>query len=121
MTQENQDMVVSLLEELVRWTRFQGIQRAKEVLEELLTGDTQRLVYHLSNGRSSQEIGKAAGVSSQTVRNYWRAWFTSGIVTPSKRPKGRFEKVFDLEDLGIPVPKQTGAEESLENKAEAGS
>ena len=47
-------------------------------------------------------------MSSQTVRNYWRSWYTSGIVSVSKKFKGggRFEKVFNLEDLGIPLPKQ---------------
>jgi Fic family protein len=110
MVTENQDEVVTLLQELVKWTRFQGIQQAKQALQKLLEdpekGDTPKLLYHLSNGNSSEEIAKAAGVSSQTVRNYWRSWYTSGIVSPSKKYKGRFEKVFNLEDLGIPLPKQ---------------
>ena len=109
MVTENQNEVVALLEELVRWTRFQGVQQAKKTLQELLEGDTQKVLYHLSDGRSSEETAKAAGVSSQTVRNYWRAWFASGIVAPSKKYKGRFEKLFNLEDLGIPLPKAGGA------------
>lgn len=108
MVTENQNDVVSLLEELVRWARFQGIQQAKQVLQERLEGETQKLVYHLSDGRSSEDVAKGAGVSGQTVRNYWRVWFTSGIVAPSKKYKGRFEKVFNLDDLGIPLPKATG-------------
>ena len=108
MVRENQNEVVVLLEELVRWTRFQGIHRAKEVLQELLNGDAQKLIYHLSDGRSSQDIAKVSGVAGQTVRNYWRSWFTSGIVSPSKKYKGRFEKVFNLEDLGLPLPKVSG-------------
>jgi hypothetical protein len=108
MVTENQNEIVTLLEELVRWTRFQGVRQAKEVLEKVLEGSSQRLIYHLSDGRSSEEIGKAAGVSSQTVRNYWRSWYTSGIASPSKNHKGRFEKVFNLEDLGISLPKQEG-------------
>lgn len=105
MIQENGSEVVPLLEELVRWARFQGVQRAKDVLQNLLSEDTQRAIYHLSNGRSSEDISKAVGVSSQTVRNYWRAWFTSGIVALSKNYRGRFEKVFNLEDLAIPLPR----------------
>lgn len=105
MVTENENEVVALLEELVRWARFQGIQQAKQVLQERLEGETQKLVYHLSDGRSSDEVAKTAGVSGQTIRNYWRAWFTSGIVAPSKKYKGRFEKVFDLGDLGMPLPK----------------
>ena len=109
MTTENDHQIVTLLEELVRWTRFQGVQQAKQVLEKLLADpekdDTPKLVYHLSDGKTSGDIAKVARVSSQTVRNYWRAWFASGIVTPSQKHKGRFEKVFNLEDLGISLPK----------------
>jgi len=109
MVIENRDEIVTLLEELVRWARFQGIQQAKQVLQGLLEdpekGDTPKSIYHLSDGRSSEEIGKAVGVSSQTVRNYWRSWFTLGVVVPSRRYKGRFEKVFNLEDLGMSLPK----------------
>jgi response regulator of citrate/malate metabolism len=106
MVIEGQNEIVALLEELVRWTRFQGIQQAKTVLEQLLEGDTQRIIYHLSDGKSSEEISKTVGISSQTVRNYWRSWYASGIVYKSKLYSGRFEKVFDLEDLNIAIPKQ---------------
>jgi predicted ArsR family transcriptional regulator len=113
MVTENRDEIVTLLEELVRWARFQGIQQAKQVLQRLLEdpekGDTPKSIYHLSDARSSEEIAKVVGVSSQTVRNYWRSWFTSGVVVPSRSYKGRFEKVFNLEDLGIPLPKLTAA------------
>jgi hypothetical protein len=129
MVTENRDEIVTLLEELVRWARFQGIQQAKQVLKGLLEdpekGDTPKSIYHFSDGRSSEEIGKVVGVSSQTVRNYWRSWFTSGVVVPSRRYKGRFEKVFNLEDLGMSLPKpaaakvpasQEVAEESQDNQ-----
>jgi response regulator of citrate/malate metabolism len=120
MVNENQNEIVVLLEELVKWTRFQGIRQAKGVLEQLLEGNTQRLIYHLSDGRSSEEIGKAIGASSQTIRNYWRNWYTSGIVFPSKKYKGRFEKVFNLEDLGISLPKEAGVLMKREENNTAG-
>jgi len=105
MVTGNDTEVVALLEELVRWARFQGVRQAKMVLQDLLKEDTQKSLYHISDGRSSEEIARILGVSSQTVRNYWRVWFASGIVMPSKKYKGRLEKVFNLEDLGFPVPK----------------
>jgi hypothetical protein len=113
MVTENRDEIVTLLEELARWARFQGIQQAKQVLKGLLEdpekGDTPKSIYHFSDGRSSEEIGKAVGVSSQTVRNYWRSWFTSGVVVPSRHYRGRFAKVFNLEDLGMSLPKPAAA------------
>jgi response regulator of citrate/malate metabolism len=108
MMDQNKDEIVALLEELVRWARFHGIQQAKDVLKEFLEdpekGDIPKIIYHLSDGKSSEEIAKAVGVSSQTVRNYWRSWFSSGIVVQSRLYKGRFEKIFNLEDLGLSIP-----------------
>lgn len=113
MVTENQNEVITLLEELVRWARFHGIRQAKQVLQGFLEdpdkGDIPKNIYHLSDGRSSEEIAKTVGISSQTVRNYWRSWYTAGVVFPSRLYKGRFEKIVNLEDLGISLPRLAAA------------
>jgi len=101
---DKQDKVIELLEEILRWTRLQGVQNARAVLANALKTDVLKAAYQLSDGRSSTEVGKACGVSHMTVTNYWRQWFTLGIAQPSKKYKGRFERAFSLEDLGIEVP-----------------
>lgn len=103
-TVDKQDKVIELLEEILRWTRLQGIQNAKAVLEDTLANDILKVAYQLSDGRSSSVVGKACGVTGMTVTNYWRRWFTLGIVQPSPKYKGRFERAFSLEDLGIEIP-----------------
>lgn len=103
-TVEWQDKMIQLLEEILIWTRLQGVRNAKAVLEETLNDDKLKLAYHLSDGRSSAEVANACGVSGMTITNWWRRWFTMGIAQPSKRYKGRFERTFSLEDLGIRIP-----------------
>lgn len=101
---DKQDKIIQVLEEILRWTRFQGIRDAKAVLLDALKTDAEKVAYQLSDGRSSSSVGKICGVTDVTVRNYWRRWFTLGIAEPSKKYKGRFERTFSLEDLGIEIP-----------------
>ncbi len=103
-TTDKQDKVIELLEEILRWTRLQGVQNARAVLVDALETDAHKVAYQLSDGRSSTEVSKACGVSGMTVTNYWRRWFTLGIAQPSKKYKGRFERAFSPEDLGIEIP-----------------
>jgi len=103
-TVDKQDKVIELLEEILKWTRLQGVQNVKAVLLDALKSDKEKVAYQFSDGRSSVEVGKACGVTHMTVTNYWRRWFTLGIAQPSKKYKGRFERTFSLEDLGIEIP-----------------
>ena len=99
-----QDKVIELLEEILKWTRFQGIQNVKDVLLDALKTNKEKVAYQFSDGRSSAEVSRIAGVTAMTITNYWRRWFTLGIVQPSPKYKGRFERAFSLEDLGIEIP-----------------
>ena len=120
VTVDWQDKMVQLLEEILIWTRLQGVQNAKAVLDEALSDDKLKLAYHLSDGRSSTEVGNACDVTGMTITNWWRKWFTIGIAQPSKRYKGRFERTFSLEDLGIKVPSIKG-ETKIEAKEQPSS
>lgn len=101
---EKQDKMIGLLEEILKWTRFEGMQRVKAVLLETLKKDSEKIAYHYSDGRGSLEISKIAGVSDFAIRSYWKKWATMGLVQPSRKFKGRYERLFSLEDLGIDVP-----------------
>jgi len=116
---EKQDKMIGLLEEILKWTKFEGMQRVKAVLLETLMKDSEKIAYHYSDGRGSLEISKIAGVSDFAIRSYWKKWATIGLAHPSSKFKGRYERLFSLEDLGIEVPmikallteKEPGAEE----------
>lgn len=115
-TVDNQDKVVELLEEILIWTRLQGVQNARAVLVSALTTDVHKLAYQLSDGRSSAEVAKDCGVSGMTVTNYWKRWFTLGIARPSPKFKGRFERIFSLEDLGVEIPSIGGGAKAKAKK-----
>jgi len=98
--------LVEMTKELVRWSRPQGIATVKKLLAETLAKDEEKLAYHHSDGKSSQEVGRLAGVAHGTVTVYWKRWSTLGVVEPMKVQGGtRYRRVFSLEDLGIEVPK----------------
>ena len=96
--------IVELLEDLVKWKRFEGAQFAKKTLRELFSKDGEKLAYQYSDGKSSREVATLSGVSDFSVRNYWKKWSIEGLVVPSQKYKGRVERVFSLEDFGIEIP-----------------
>lgn len=104
---------VKLLREILKWIRLSGMKELKPTLLASLETSQKRLIYQLSDGeKGSIEIAKAAGVSDWTVRNYWRIWSRIGLVEPLRSGGGnRFKRAFDLEDLGIEVPKSVGDKE----------
>lgn len=96
--------IIELLEESIKWQRLEGAQLAKKILRDLLSKDADKLVYQYSDGKGSKEVAALAGVSDFTVRNYWKKWNMEGLVIPSQKHKGRYERVFSLEDFGMEVP-----------------
>lgn len=110
------ERIVDLLKEILKWTRFQGMLRVKDVLLDTLKKDEEKIAYESSDGRrGSREVAKLAGVSHQTVVNYWKKWATLGIVEPIKAPGGiRYKRSFSLSDFGIEVPKIKTKEVSKE-------
>lgn len=101
-----EEKIVELLREILKWIRFSGLENVRNELRRVLDTDKKRLVYSLSNGeKTSREIAKVSGVSDFTVRNWWSEWFTNGIVDP-KRVRGgtRYVKSFNLEKFGLILP-----------------
>lgn len=93
-----------LLIDIHKWIRFQGMQLANEVMKKTLIKDSDKLAYHFSDGRPSTQIAKLSGVSDFTIRAYWKSWAALGIVVPSPSYKGRYERVFSLEQFGLDIP-----------------
>lgn len=97
--------LLSVQRELLTWTRFEGMQKLKIVLEMLLKTDKERKIYELSTGEyTSTQIGKAVGVTDQTVRNYWKKWARAGVVKASEKIGKGFAHLCSLEDLSIEAP-----------------
>jgi DNA-binding CsgD family transcriptional regulator len=117
LSNEQFDRIIRLLEEILKWTRLEGVQRAKATLTELLKKESEKLVYEWSDGRTSREIAEIVGVSHGTVTNYWKKWARYGIVDEVRSRGGtRFKRIFPLSDLGIEVPKPDAVLTEAENK-----
>lgn len=108
--------IKNILREILKWTKFQGMQKVKQVLETILDTDTKKLVYELSNGISSPKIAKVVGVDQTTIRDYWKDWAVLGTVEVHPDYKKRYRRVFSLEEVGIKVPE---VKENAETKEEA--
>jgi len=99
-----------LLSEILKWTRFVGKQQLKALLLDSLKEDVEKVAYELSDGKSLREIERICkdngySVSRDTINRYWHKWVALGFVEPSKRFKGRYEKIVSLEEVGIEYPK----------------
>lgn len=107
---EIEDKKIEILQEILHWMRFLGLKEVKEILAKELDTDKKKLIYHLSDGeRGSTEIGKIAKVAHRTVSDYWASWAPLRIVEPIRvQGGGRYKKVFELEDFGIPIPESNG-------------
>jgi transposase len=72
---------------------------------DMLASKEEKIAYHYSDGRGSQEVAKFAGVSFGTVTRWWKAWMRAGIAEPvGARGGERARRVFSLEDFGIEMP-----------------
>jgi hypothetical protein len=121
--ESDQKKMIVLLSEIAKWTKFDGMQKARQIFSDNLKKDAEKLAYHYSDGRGSTEIAKLSGVSDFAVRSYWKKWASLDIVVPSEKYKGRYERLFSLEDFGIEVPAQKPPEvktDSVQNPAEPG-
>lgn len=112
MSDAKLDEMVSLMRELVKWSKFGGKQQLKKMLIENLEQVSEKLVYEYSDGeRSTRDIERATGVSRSSVERYWDRWFKLGIVEESKKFQGRMMHICPLEEVGLeaPNPPTTGA------------
>jgi len=102
--------LIDLLSEILKWTRFVGKQRLKALLHDSLKENVEKVIYELSDGKSLRKIEKICkdngySVSRGTINNYWDKWAALGFVEPSKRFKGRYERIASLKEVGIDFPK----------------
>jgi len=106
-TKTEQDRVVKLLEEILKWIKVTSIPQVKQLLETTLTTPEQKLAYHYSTGRPRREIATEIGVHDRTISEWWNQWIKLGIAEAKKVRGGgeRGIRSFSLEDFGIEIPK----------------
>jgi transposase len=101
------DKILEELKEQSKWLRFLAFSSLKNILEKSLETKEQKMIYELSDGKNStNDIAKklknrGVKVSHMTVYNYWRKWYSLGIVEPSEKYSGRYQKIVSLEVFNI--------------------
>ncbi|WXG46772.1 MAG: hypothetical protein WED05_08975 [Candidatus Atabeyarchaeum deiterrae] len=95
---------IRILEEILKWLKVTSIPTVKKLLEDMLESDEEKLAYHFSDGRSSQEVANNCGASYVTVTKWWKKWSRAGLAELSSVKGGeRAKRVFSLEDFGIEI------------------
>ena len=115
---DNDQEIKDILKEILKWTKFEGMQKVKQVLETTLDTDTKKLIYELSDGISSPKIAKIVGVDPATVRDYWKDLAVLGIVEIHPEYKRRYRRIFSLKEVGIEVPEVKEKIEAQEEEIE---
>jgi len=115
--------IESKLDQLLKWTRFAGMQQLRTIISQNLTTDAEMLVFELSDGeRTTREVARFAGVgSNSTVAGYWKKWSKLGIIEPSQKRQGRFQRICSLEEVGLPVPPTQAIAPPVETEQEGES
>jgi transposase len=98
----DQERVIELLEELVRWTKISSIPKVKSTLIDMLSTTEERIAYQQSDGKTSTVVSKLANVSNRTVFRWWKKWVKAGIAEAVPARGGKITvRSFSLEELGI--------------------
>ena len=119
MAQKDNQDIIEILKEILKWIKVTSIPHVKKLLLELLPSDEERLAYQYSDGRTSREVSRLAGVSHITITRWWKTWIIAGIAeTIDVKGGERARRVFSLEDFGIevPSPKSISPEKKVEAK-----
>ena len=110
------DLLIRIFNELrdiKYWLQFSNRSKFRQIIVDNLRDDESKLVYTLSDGqRSTREIAKLLSdvrkpITHGTVANMWKRWLVEGLVKPSPQYHGRYEKLAELETLGIKVPTES--------------
>jgi len=111
--------IETTLKEILKWVKVTSIPNVKKLLLEVLSSDEEKIAYHYSDGRGSQDIAKLVRVSHTTVTRWWKAWIYAGIAeNVSVKGGERARRIFSLENFGIEVPQVKVKPEITDEKSE---
>lgn len=100
-----------ILEEMLRWLRFTGLEDAKRVIDDALTFEDDerkqrdtRIAFEMMDGHHSQgDIGRRISYSRRTVGNWQEKWSKLGIVAENAET-GYPEHLVSLDEFGLDCP-----------------
>ncbi len=94
------DRVLSVLNEILNWTRAASFRSVKALLEDALPDARSRLIYQMSDGTKTQEqIRIACKTSPNVVVSLTQKCVSMGIM--EQREDKKRVRLFDLCDFGL--------------------
>jgi hypothetical protein len=110
----NNDRLIELLTESVRWLRFQGLDKAKSAVEENLDSEKKRRVFDLTDGTTAgRKISELSGVPLATISAWWNDWYAAGILT---KEDGKYRRLFKLSEIGIKGENEPNGTQKSKNR-----
>lgn len=98
----DQNEVAAILRELLKWNVVTSYGHVKETLSTVLAKQSDRLVYHLSDGtRSGLNISEESGVNNALISGLQGKWTKMGLMKKGTRG---YERQFDLADFDLEIP-----------------
>ena len=93
------------LKQILRWVRFQSLERVRQIIEKEVTQDPKRI----DGDKGRPEVSKISGVASSTIQTWWDRWYSLGLLEPSSKRKGMVRKMCGIEEVGLAVPNELKA------------
>ncbi|HUT80695.1 MAG TPA: hypothetical protein VMZ29_05770 [Candidatus Bathyarchaeia archaeon] len=80
----------------------------KDLILELITNNDELLLYHESDGeKTCDQLNEITGISTGKISLCWDKWEKNRILEKIAQSRGgRGKKLFNLEELGIEIPKK---------------
>lgn len=102
LKQEQLDRIELRLTEICMWMRFQNRETLRELLEQVIRSDRDKLIFELTDGvNSTTEVAKAAKVSQPRISQIWNSWKPLGIIVEVPGTRGKYKHICSLNELGI--------------------
>ena len=98
----NEERIISLLEDLVAWQRLAARENLLPFLKETLADPKHLIAYELTDGtRKQQQVADGAGLSQPAVSGLWTKWRRQGILIDKG---GKTMHIVRPSDYGMDVP-----------------
>lgn len=104
------DEAVTVLKDIQRWIKIIGIQEAREVLGNALSGSSDdeneelRIIYYLTNGENStRDIARHVSIGKDAIGSRQQQWAKMGLVE-KEHQRAPYKSLISLEEAGLEVP-----------------
>jgi len=95
----NEEKIIELLEEILKWERLQGIGAIREIIPTLLDKDEKRLAYEHTDGEKTvRDLEKLVKKDKATISRWWNSWYSQGILV---KKGNKYKNIISLSELGL--------------------